>query len=134
MRKNAFNAVDHIKRFNECKNQVSEITFKTLQAILKDCGIPSNRIVSQEFLKSELFIKIDKDEYRWKSADPVHFSVIQNIYSKYQDKVNGYSRKYVSRKAAKEVLETKKVQECIEILKKKGFIIFSPVSDLFKKL
>lgn len=134
MRKNAFNAIDHVKRFNECKSQVSEITLETLQVILKTCGIPSNRIVSQEFLKSELFIKISKDEYRWRSADPVHFSVIQNIYSKYQDKVNGYSRKYVSRKAAKEMLETKRVQECIELLKKKGFMIFAPEGGLFRKL
>lgn len=134
MRKNAFNAIDHIKRFNECKNQVDCITLEALQVILKTCGIPSNRIVSQEFLKSELFIKINKDEYRWRSTDPVHFSVIQNIYSKYQDKVNGYSRRYIRKKTDKEMLESRKVQECIELLKSKGFIIFAPEEDLFRKL
>ena len=59
---------------------------------------------------------------------PVHFNKLQEVYSQYQKKVNEYSKRARDKKLSK-ISENKDEQEeianAINLLKSKGFKIFS---------
>lgn len=138
MRKNAFLAITRIAKLNEFKNKTLKtyLSKEVMYKCFKDCGIPVSSLFYTEF-KNELLIKVDAGTYIWKDTKPIHYKVLQDIYSKYQKKANSYVTAYNNRKrSVAPEYDTPKcsIQEAIKFLKENGFEVFYPADKLYVKM
>ena len=136
MRKNAFLAITRIARLNEFKNKTLKtyLSKEVMYKCFKDCKIPACSLFFTEF-KKELLIRVNPDTYIWKDSSPIHYKVLQDIYSKYQKKANGYVNAYNERKRSVAPNTPKyNIQEAIKFLKENGFEVFYPADKLYVKM
>lgn len=139
MRKNAFIPKDHIAALNQFKqfsiNSGNQpLSMEDFMSGFMASGIPSNYNFFSEFLQSGLIIRVERGIYSWKDTKPIHYKTLQDIYSKYQERMNGYVRRYFERKIAERKAEEQKVESAIELLKSKGYTILAPKKGAYKKL
>lgn len=136
MRKNAFLAITRIARLNEFKNKTLKtyLSKEVMYKCFKDCKIPACSLFFTEF-KKELLIRVNPDTYIWKDSNPIHYKVLQDIYSRYQKKANGYVNAYNERKRSVAPNTPKyNIQEAIKFLKENGFEVFCPADKLYIKM
>ena len=138
MRKNAFLAITRIARLNEFKNKTLKtyLSKEVMYKCFKDCKIPACSLFFTEF-KKELLIRVSRNTYIWKNSNPIHYKVLQDIYSRYQKKANGYVNAYNERKRSVALEhDTPKcsIQEAIKFLKENGFEVFYPADKLYVKM
>ena len=136
MRKNAFLAITRIARLNEFKNKTLKtyLSKEVMYKCFKDCGIPASSLFYTEF-KKELLIRVSRNTYIWKDSNPIHYKVLQDIYSRYQKKANGYVNAYNERKRSVAPNTPKyNIQEAIKFLKENGFEVFYPADKLYVKM
>lgn len=139
MRKNAFIAIDHIAKLNECKqNTINSgdlpLSKDDLKNLFKICGIPSNSLFFSKFRSFGLLIKVEKDMYVWNNDLPIHHKTLQNVYSQYQQMVNKYANAHYSKKKKSKILENKEIEDAIYLLKENGFEIFAPNGEFYRRL
>lgn len=138
MRANAFQAIAHISELNELKQDIlhgaAPVSEEELRAGLKNCGLPSNILFWSEFKNSGLLVKVEGNLFVWKTKHPIHHRMLQAIYLKYQNRINGYTRAYKEKKAELRAAKDKEVDEAINLLKSRGYEIFAPCKGLYKKL
>ena len=131
IRRNTFVAEEHIEDFNRVRIILTSLrapfSEKVLKELLKEYNLVSNSLFIGELRRSgiiqtkkKMLIFVDK---------PVHFNKLQEVYSQYQKKVNEYSRRARDKKKCNKISENKDEQEeianAINLLKSKGFKIFS---------
>ena len=131
IRRNTFVAEEHIEDFNRVRIILTSLkapfSEKILKELLKEYNLISNSLFIGELrgsgiihTKKKMLIFVDK---------PVHFNKLQEVYSQYQKKVNEYSRRARDKKKCNKISENKDEQEeianAINLLKSKGFKIFS---------
>ena len=129
MRKNEFIAKEHIEDFNRIRIILTSIkapfSEKILKELLKEYNIISNSIFIGELRKSGV-LKVERKMLRFSEDKPVHYNQLQEIYSRYQKKVNEYNQRARDKKSSK-ISENKDEQEeianAINFLKSKGFRI-----------
>lgn len=139
MRKNAFVALNHIVslnkfRANSIKHGDLPLSEGDFRNAFKACGIPSNALFFLEFRRAGLLVRVERDMYAWQNNRPIHHQILQNIYAKYQKRVNEYSNARYTRKKREKVLKGKEIEEAINLLKNNGFEVFAPKGDLYQKL
>lgn len=130
IRRNTFIAEEHIEDFNRVRIILTSLkapfSEKILKELLKEYNLVSNSLFIGELRKSgilqtkkKMLVFVDK---------PVHYNQLQEIYSRYQKKVNEYNQRARDKKSSK-ISENKDEQEeianAINFLKSKGFKIFS---------
>lgn len=128
IRRNTFVAEEHIEDFNRVRIILTSLkapfSEKILKELLKEYNLISNSLFIGELRRSgiiqtkkKMLVFVDK---------PVHYNQLQEIYSRYQKKVNEYSRRARDKKSSK-ISENKDEQEeianAINFLKSKGFRI-----------
>lgn len=131
MRKNEFIAKEHIEDFNRIRIILTSIkapfSEKILKELLKEYNIISNSIFIGELRKSGV-LKVERKMLRFSEDKPVHYNQLQEIYSRYQKKVNEYNRRAKDKKSSKiseNKNENEEITNAINFLKSKGFKIFS---------
>ena len=137
MRKNAFKAVDHIKELNSLKKETLKegaIRGIVLQEKLKSCGLPSSPNFWIEFKNSGLLIVVERGYFAWANPEPIHFKVLEEIYSRYIQKARGYMKTTQLKVVAQNRLHDNDIQKAIELLKKNGFEVFMPCAKMYRKL
>lgn len=138
MRTNSFNALNHIKALNAFKNSMvssgESATKEEFCSIFKSCGIPSNYNFWLEFKNSGLLVKVSKDSYLWESPKPIHHKTLQSIYDRYSKRMNSYNISYRERQKTIVDLNNSKISDAIKLLKSKGYEIYAPYGELYKKL
>lgn len=134
-----FNAISHIKEFNlfrlETGKTKESFSITTLREGLKSCGLPLNSVFITELRKSGLLTKVSKEGYVWKSPDsPVHFKVLQTIYSNYHNRVSVYNSTRVEKTKLSDKSKREQINKAIELLKSEGYEIFMPLTNIYTKL
>lgn len=129
IRRNTFVAEEHIEDFNRVRIILTSLkapfSEKILKELLKEYNLVSNSLFIGELRKSgilqtkkKMLVFVDK---------PVHYNQLQEIYSRYQKKVNEYNQRARDKKKCNKISENKDEQEEIEnainFLKSKGFRI-----------
>lgn len=124
MRANSFQAIEHIKGLNLLQQRLNKpITAEKFRAELKKIGIPSNYIFWLEFKRTGLVMEITKGAYIFANSTPIHHTMLQNIYKKYQEKLSRYSNP-----------QEGKIEAAIKLLKENGFEILIPRGELYQKI
>lgn len=138
MRKNAFVAIAHIRELNLLKAHMIKrgepLEEGDFRRALKTCGLPSNSLFWIMFKKAGLVQIIEGNLFVWASKKPVHYKALEDIYSDYQKKVNEYAKSRYAKVKEKKGEEQKKIEDAIALLKSKGYEVFVPCKDLFKKI
>lgn len=135
MRKNAFQALDHIKSLNDFKSSSNHpLSEEEFRNAFRECGIPSSALFFFEFKNSGVLVKTEKNTYVWRDKKPIHYSFLQKVYCKYQSRRNDYYQKWFNRKKDQEELHCPEIDNAIRILKEKGFVILAPEQGLYKFL
>lgn len=129
IRRNTFVAEEHIEDFNRVRIILTSLkapfSEKILKELLKEYNLVSNSLFIGELRKSgilqtkkKMLVFVDK---------PVHYNQLQEIYSRYQKKVNEYNQRARDKKKCNKISENKDEQEeianAINFLKSKGFRI-----------
>lgn len=134
----AFVAREHIGELNNirCELLAADVNLTAVQFrdALRRCGIPSNKLFWNTLKGSGLIKEIDGEFNFSKPKNPIHFKVLQSVYSEYYKKYSGYVLKY---RAARKLEELKKVEEidnAIKLLKENGFEILVPIGKLYQKI
>ena len=130
MWKNEVIAKEHIEDFNRIRIILTSIkapfSEKILKELLKEYNIISNSIFIGELRKSGV-LKVERKMLRFSEDKPVHYNQLQEIYSRYQKKVNEYNQRARDKKKCNKISENKDEQEeianAINFLKSKGFRI-----------
>lgn len=130
IRRNTFVAEEHIEDFNRVRIILTSLrapfSEKVLKELLKEYNLVSNSLFIGELRKSGIIQT--KRKMLVFTDKPVHFNKLQEVYSQYQKKVNEYSKRARDKKLSK-ISENKDEQEeianAINLLKSKGFKIFS---------
>ena len=131
IRRNMFIAEEHIEDFNRVRIILTSLrapfSEKVLKELLKEYNLVSNSLFIGELRKSGILQT--KRKMLVFTDKPVHFNKLQEVYSQYQKKVNEYSRRARDKKKCNKISENKDEQEeianAINLLKSKGFKIFS---------
>lgn len=138
MRLNSFKALNHIKALNAFKESMvssgEPVTKEEICSSFKSCGIPSNYNFWLEFKNSGLLVKVGKDAFLWSSPKPIHHKNLQSIYDKYSKRMNSYSIMYRERQRTMAELSEERINDAVRLLKSKGFEIYAPCGDLFRRL
>lgn len=130
---------DHIAELNQFKQFTittgnQPLSMESFMNGFMTSGIPSNSNFFSECVRSGIIIRVGRGIYSWKDTKPIHYKTLQEIYSKYQKKVNEYVKRFYEKKVAEKRAEEQKVNEAIELLKDKGFIILVPEKGVYKRL
>lgn len=136
MRKEHFNAIDHIKVLNQLRLKYDKtFTEEEFRKDLKDFNILSNSIFFSELQNSGIIKRIQKEIFSFSDPKkPIHYKKLERVYIRYCERLLRYRETYKKKKFCKEQEETKRIQESINFLKSKGFEIYAPVKSLFCKV
>lgn len=134
MKRNNFQAIKYIEKFNQQRNsQLAEspvITTGGIVKLLKECQLPSGSAFFLEFVSSVLLSRIAKGIYIWNTPNkPVHYQVLQDIYDRYLKLSNKYQKTYREKKKNPET-----INKAIQLLKENNYIILLQEGDMYKKL
>lgn len=129
IRRNTFVAEEHIEDFNRVRIILTSLkapfSEKILKELLKEYNLVSNSLFIGELRKSGILQT--KKKMLVFTDKPVHYNQLQEIYLRYQKKVNEYSRRSRDKKKCNKISENKDEQEEIEnainFLESKGFRI-----------
>ena len=129
-----FIAIQHIKDFNELKTELGNKPFtkETFRSELKKRNIVSNNVFWFSLIRFNLIKKVSRDHFAFMNNKPIHFTLLENVYLDYFNKVNGYNNAWKEKKE-KKTQETQ-VTAAIKFLSSLGFHIYAPVGDLYSKL
>lgn len=112
-----FYGLDHIKSFNILRRRSEVISESSLRIGLKECDLPTNSLFILELRRFNILIKTGRESYSWsKPKRPIHYTILDNVYSEYRNKVQEY---YKVRKA-KEMKVGKEIADAINLLKESG--------------
>lgn len=128
MSRKKFNAKECISAFNTLRKELDSFTSMTIRHEFKIHKIPSNHIFWDVLRKSDLINRLDFDLYQFTNPQvPIHYLKLEYIYKEYQDKVNSYVTRYKNKKQQEKVLNSKAIEEAIQLLKANGFEILKIV-------
>ncbi len=129
-----FNAKQHIKSLNAFKREVgTEPIYRAIfMEHFKRLGFPGNSAFFTYLYRGGIVKRDELGFYSFVDNKPIHYQKIQEIHDRYQSinrqRTNKHKIKIATSKAAVEI------NKAVDFLKQKGFIIFSPEGELFRKL
>lgn len=136
MRKNSFQAEKHIAALNNAKKamQLRTDTFSKEDIVrtLKGAGIPSTWYFLKALVEVNILQKVGRDRYMFVSKEPIFVDKLASAYKKYTQ--------LTTKKIEKSVVETAipvkndDIESAIELLKKNGYHILSPIGILYKEV
>lgn len=111
-----FIAKDHIEELNKLRLENSDVLMSEsiLKSNLRRIGIPQNANFLVALKKYHIIVKVG-DYYSFSSSNPIHYTILNNLYKDYQRKVN--------KNRQKNILD-KKVKEAIDFLKLQGYSVY----------
>lgn len=132
-----FDAEAHIISLNKLRVELARTPFTsdTIRKGFKSCGIPSNLMFWNTFRNFGLVSMIGEDLYCFNDPrKPIHFTKLNEIYKKYQEKINVYHNKWYDKKKRKDVLKRPDIQAAIKLLNDNGLDVILRVEKICSDL
>lgn len=129
-----FEAINHIKDFNELKNalQKEEFTRDFFRSELKKLDIPCSNIFWSSLVKMHIIKRISKKTFGFTDSNPIYFERLDNAYKEYHRRRTRYVNTSVATKTRKK--EEAIISEAVQLLKDRGYQIYAPVGELYSML
>lgn len=128
-----FNAEAHIVSLNRLRVELTDIPFTSniIRKGFKSCGIPSNLVFWNIFRNSGLVSMTGEDLYYFNDPrKPIHFTKLDELYKKYQEKINVYHNKWYDKKKRKDILKRPDIQAAIKLLRENGMDVVVSVQKI----
>ena len=91
---------------------------------LKNCGLPTNGVFWRVF-KNSILQEVSKGQFMFVDTNPIFVGVLNKIKADY----NNIIRQYTNAKEVKVIKpehKVDKVQDAINLLKSKGYLVYAP--------
>lgn len=143
MRKNAFNAKEHIPAINKFRIAMNgkSFTTKELLDVFRENNIPSNATFWSVFRKSGIIKEVGKGQYVFASNEPVFYGELGKVYRQYHTIRKKYAKpnKPVEKPREKDEFDHKEALQVFEVfaidfLKEIGYKIMAPVGTVYKEI
>lgn len=126
-----FQGLDHIKSFNILRRRSEVISESSLRVGLEECNLPTNSLFILELRHFNILIKTGRESYSWsKPKRPIHYTILDNVYSEYRNKV----QRYYQVKKAKEMQAGKEFTDAINLLKESGYIVLKKTRYFYREV
>lgn len=136
--KSKFNAMEHIEDLNVIRSifTLAQVPFtaEEFRDRLREKNIPSSTVFVNEMKNAGIIVNTEEGLLAFATKQPIHYKVLETVYSNYTERLKQYQRAYRSRKEAENMLESQEVEKAVQFLKEKGFEIYAPVNSLYKKM
>lgn len=134
--KECIGALNTVKQGLQWKN--CPFDKETILSSLKHCGLPTNNNFWRVFRESGILQEVSRGQFMFTSKDPIVWTKLQEIKTKYQELTRHYANKAPERveEPKEEIPQSPEAMEqfAIDLLKEKGYQILKPIGILYEEL